>query len=147
MSEITKRSSKQVIVMRTEFEVDGKKVTPRKGKYIAQGAHASLKAILDRMTEFSTDEKGNSTLNLYLPANSALHEWVTGRFTKICVSVKTEAELEDIYQKAKDRGIPCSMIVDAGLTEFGGNPTKTCCAIGPAWSDEIDKITGHLSPF
>jgi PTH2 family peptidyl-tRNA hydrolase len=34
--------------------------------------------------------------------------------------------------------------VDAGLTEFNGVPTKTCIAIGPNWSDEIDEITGHL---
>lgn len=34
--------------------------------------------------------------------------------------------------------------VDAGLTEFKGIPTKTCIAIGPADSNEINKISGHL---
>lgn len=24
-------------------------------------------------------------------------------------------------------------------------PTKTCCAVGPAWVDEVDAITGGLS--
>ena len=50
----------------------------------------------------------------------------------------------DIYQQAKDKGLPCSLIVDAGLTEFNGIPTKTCIAIGPAYSKYIDPITGHL---
>ena len=36
------------------------------------------------------------------------------------------------------------MIVDAGLTEFNGVPTKTCIAIGPANPDDIDEITKHL---
>ncbi len=30
------------------------------------------------------------------------------------------------------------------LTEFGGVPTLTACAVGPWWSDEVDRITGHL---
>ena len=36
------------------------------------------------------------------------------------------------------------LITDAGHTEFHGVPTRTCLAIGPAWSDEIDAITGGL---
>ena len=43
---------------------------------------------------------------------------------------------------AEERGIPCKMIVDAGLTEFGGIPTKTCVALGPYDADSIDLITG-----
>ena len=67
-----------------------------------------------------------------------------GLFTKICVSCDSEQELEELYKKAKDAKLPCSLIVDAGLTEFNGTPTKTCIAIGPANSEEINKITGHL---
>jgi PTH2 family peptidyl-tRNA hydrolase len=36
------------------------------------------------------------------------------------------------------------LIVDAGTTEFHGVPTKTCCAVGPAWADAVDAITGGL---
>ena len=76
-------------------------------------------------------------------------EWLQGRFTKICVSVDSEAELLAIYQKAKDTGLLCSLIQDCGQTEFKdaeGNPvpTYTCCAIGPAKSESIDSITGGL---
>jgi PTH2 family peptidyl-tRNA hydrolase len=52
--------------------------------------------------------------------------------------------LVELYTKAKQAGLICSLIVDAGLTEFGGVPTKTCCAIGPAWAEDVDKITGEL---
>ena len=124
-------NSKQVIVMRKDLNM-------RKGKMIAQGSHASMKAILDNM------DRDVDCRVLYLEDGSALNDWVTGRFTKVCVSVESEQELEEIYNKAIEKGLLCSMIVDAGLTEFNGVPTKTCCAIGPEWSDKIDEITGHL---
>jgi PTH2 family peptidyl-tRNA hydrolase len=71
--------------------------------------------------------------------------WMTGRFAKICVGVESEAALDEIMEKARAAGLPCAVIVDAGRTEFHGVPTKTCCAIGPAYADEIDPITGALT--
>ena len=65
-------------------------------------------------------------------------------FTKITVSVDSEDELIDIYNKAKDAGLTVHLITDSGLTEFHGIPTKTCLAIGPNFSEKIDPITGHL---
>lgn len=135
---MTERKTKQVIVMRTEFVNDGKKVTPRKGKMIAQGAHASLNAILDLGYQ-AIDE-----LQIPTYKSGPLRHWLNGNHAKICVSVKTEEELVELYNKAKSKGMICSLITDAGLTEFGGVPTKTCCAIGPWWSEEIDEITGGL---
>jgi PTH2 family peptidyl-tRNA hydrolase len=135
-------NSKQVIVMRKSFVIDGKKVTPRKGKYIAQGAHASLKAILD------SGEIDNDVFRLYmLDDESALKDWINGSFTKVCCVVETEEELLSVYNKAKEKGLISSLITDSGLTEFGGVPTITCCAIGPAWSDELEEITGKLELF
>ncbi len=137
-----KRISKQVIVMRKSFIVDGKKVTPRKGKYIAQGAHASLAAILGHSKGYQ------DSITIYLDEDdSAIRNWLRGQFTKICVSVETEEELLEVYNKAKEKGLICSLITDAGHTEFNGQPTITCCAIGPAWSDELDEITGNLQLF
>ncbi|MBC7975144.1 MAG: hypothetical protein H7138_09180, partial [Myxococcales bacterium] len=46
--------------------------------------------------------------------------------------------------RAAPAGVPCALIVDAGVTEFRGAPTKTCCAVGPAWTDAVDAITGAL---
>lgn len=81
---------------------------------------------------------------LLLPIDSPIKDWIEGIFTKICVSVDSEEELLEIYNKAKDSGLMCSLIQDVGLTEFGGVPTYTCCAIGPNWDTEIDPITSHL---
>lgn len=133
------RQSKQVIVMRTDLRnSDGHKI--RTGKLIAQGAHASMKAILDSMKFMPKD----NSMVLMLDDNSAMEDWIEGRFTKICLGVDSEAELLEIFNKAKAAKLTSALITDAGLTEFNGVPTKTCCAIGPGWSEDIDKITGHL---
>lgn len=132
--EARKGKSKQVIVMRTDLNM-------RKGKMIAQGSHASLKAILDAMINLPAEKEST----LYYGENEAMEDWINGQFTKICVQVKSEDELQSIYNKAKEAGLICSLITDVGHTEFGGVPTKTCCAIGPCWSDEVDNITGGLS--
>jgi PTH2 family peptidyl-tRNA hydrolase len=125
------RVAKQVIVMRKDLNM-------RKGKMIAQGAHASLKVLLDRRT--SAPDADAVTLSL----TPALAAWLGGKFTKVCVSVTSEAELDAIFTRARDAGLSCAMIVDAGLTEFGGVATKTCCAIGPDWSEDVDAVTGQL---
>lgn len=125
------RTAKQVIVMRKDLNM-------RKGKMIAQGAHASLKVLLD------AGATGEDRFTLALGPASALASWLGGKFTKVCVSVDSEAALEAVVEKARAAGVPCALVVDAGHTEFHGVPTKTCCAVGPAWTDEVDAITGGL---
>jgi PTH2 family peptidyl-tRNA hydrolase len=131
---------KQIIVVRKDLNM-------RRGKQIAQGAHASLKAILDlgKIVRTHPQESDEALIiDITQPFNPALHQWITGRFTKICVYVNSEQELLDVYNQAKDAGLICSLITDAGLTEFNNVPTITCCAIGPAFPDEVDPITKHL---
>jgi peptidyl-tRNA hydrolase, PTH2 family len=123
------RMAKQVIVMRKDLGM-------RKGKMIAQGAHASLKVLLDR----ATTRDGTTAIEL----TEAMAAWILGRFTKVCVSVDSEAALDDVAARAAAAGLPCAVVVDAGHTEFHGIPTKTCCSVGPAWGDEVDAITGDL---
>jgi peptidyl-tRNA hydrolase, PTH2 family len=123
------QSAKQVIVMRKDLGM-------RKGKMIAQGAHASLRVLLER---------GAASGDQYvIEMTEPMRAWMTGRFTKVCVSVDSEAALDDVVARAKAAGVPCALIVDAGQTEFHGVPTKTCCAVGPAWTDDVDAITGAL---
>jgi len=110
----------------------------RKGKMIAQGAHASLKVVLDAG---ELDPQGTA---FAIAVDPAMRAWLGGRFTKVCVSVDSEAALDAIVARAREAGVPCALIVDAGVTEFRGVPTKTCCAIGPAWADAVDAITGGL---
>lgn len=125
---------KQVIVMRKDLNM-------RKGKMISQGSHASLKVFLDLKDESHFKMTGELKISL----NDDMQVWISDKFTKICVSVNSEHELVEIYNKAKNSGLPCSLIEDCGLTEFKGEPTLTCCAIGPAKEEDIDLITGDLS--
>jgi PTH2 family peptidyl-tRNA hydrolase len=137
------RTAKQVIVMRKDLNM-------RKGKMIAQGAHASLKVLIDAgavnagdaANTVDGDAAGGARFTLAL--SPALAAWLGGRFTKVCVSVDSEAALDAIVEQARAAGVPCALVVDAGHTEFHGVPTKTCCAVGPAWTDEVDAITGGL---
>ena len=66
------------------------------------------------------------------------------RFKKVVVYVNSEQELLELAHKAYANKLPCKIITDAGETEFHGVPTITCMAIGPAYSDQIDPITGDL---
>lgn len=140
--------SKQVIVMRKDLNM-------RKGKMIAQGAHASLGAILN--LAYGYDGRGKDREELTIArdqvkrdygqaVSDAVFDYLTGasRFTKICVYVNSEQELLDIYNQVKAANLPNALIKDAGLTEFNGVPTLTCLGIGPAKDSEIDKITGKL---
>ena len=128
--------TKQVAVIRKDLNM-------RKGKIAAQVAHASMKVILDMMSKevVNTDiEKWQ----LVLFKRSPLYEWLNGKFTKIVLWVETEEELMMLYKKAKGAGLPCSYIIDSGFTEFHGNKTLTCIAIGPDDVDKINEITGEL---
>jgi PTH2 family peptidyl-tRNA hydrolase len=109
---------KMVIVMRTDLGM-------RKGKMIAQGAHAAIGAYLSD------------------PSQCFIDEWQKTGTTKICVGVDSEAELLELYEKAGD-SIARHLVRDKGITEFHGVPTYTCFALGPAPSEQIDPITGHL---
>lgn len=118
----------------------------RKGKMIAQGAHASMKVILDagRFGSGQDGLGGCSEKTFELAVDHDFDEWLNGNFKKICLGVSSEAELVSLYGTASSRGLHCALIIDSGLTEFNNTPTITCAAIGPASSDEIDAITGHL---
>ncbi len=129
MTSPSEKVAKQVIVMRKDLGM-------RKGKMVAQGAHASLGAVLWMQEGMN----GSITGELVKARDS----WLEGTFTKICVSVNSETELMQVYKAAIQANLPVKLITDAGHTEFHGVPTRTCLAIGPAWSEDIDKITGGL---
>ena len=131
---------KQIIVMRKDLKM-------RKGKMIAQGAHASLKVFLDigQVIPHFIHTMGKPDSHEFMfPLSDSMKEWVEGIFTKICVSVQSEEELLKVYSEAKEAGLPCALIQDVGKTEFNGVPTYTCCAIGPDKSEKVDLITGEL---
>ena len=120
---------KQVIVMRHDLGM-------RRGKQIAQGAHASMSFLTHRL-----QERGSLTMDeLTLEQQT----WLTGAFAKVCCRVDSEQELIEIHDKAIAAGLEVHLITDSGRTEFHGQPTRTCLAIGPAEAEAIDAVTGHL---
>jgi len=154
----------------------------RKGKMVSQGAHASMKVLLNIckiITKIEADKYKICKLEIDLTNKDDIKEWLKGKFTKIVVGCDSEEKLVCLYQDAKATKLPCAIIEDCGNTEFkediicdncdgdgyvetgeGNNalcfkcqgtgemkvnkPTLTAVAIGPAKSEDIDKITGHL---
>lgn len=118
---------KQVIVIRKDLKM-------RRGKEIAQGAHASMAFLAKKALareEFTRAERG----------------WLEGPFTKVCVRVDSEEQLLAVARAAEDAGIRAEVITDAGKTEFGGVPTRTCLAVGPDLSERVDAVTGGLELY
>lgn len=147
---------KQVIVMRRKYpDGQGGQRKLRTGKMIAQGAHASMAVLLNQMCEYTISDEYSETLFGYLgrkikkifgmaDMSDDMRRWIEGKFTKICVYVDSEEELLELHEKAKGAKLPNALIKDSGATEFGGVPTYTALAIGPAAPDKIDHITGKL---
>lgn len=126
---------KQCIIIRKDLGMN-------KGKMIAQSCHASLGLVLSQM--YKENSSPLTTYTMQLKNDSPLNYWLSEKFTKICLQVNSEDELLDLYKKAEEAGIINCLIKDAGETYFHGVPTYTCLAIGPDYSEKIDKITGHL---
>ena len=120
---------KQVIVMRHDLKM-------RRGKQIAQGAQASMSFMCRRL-----QEAGSLSFDDFTDVPCA---WLKGAFAKVCCRVNSEEELMEIHDKALEAGLEVHLITDSGRTEFHGEPTNTCLAIGPDEADKIDKITGYL---
>jgi PTH2 family peptidyl-tRNA hydrolase len=123
------RTHKQVVVIRKDLGM-------RKGKFVAQGCHASEKAVFDQ--GYIVDNE------LRIPLDENLGPWLLGLFAKVVVYVESEPTLRDVYDRARAAGLPCALIEDAGLTEFKGVPTLAAVAVGPALIEKVDRITGGL---
>lgn len=120
MVSVTEFRFKLVIVFRSDL-------TLSKGKAAVQAGHAAV----------SSAEEARKRHRQWW------EEWLYEGQRKIAVKVKTEKELVQLEQEAKEFGLPCALIVDRGLTEIPPN-TVTCLGIGPAPSEKIDKLTGNL---
>ena len=123
------RRIKQVICVKYDLKM-------RRGKQIAQGAHASMSFICRRL-----QEAGSVSLDDFTDSQRT---WLTGAFAKVCCRVDSEEELMKIHDEALEAGLEVHLITDSGKTEFHGEPTNTCLAIGPDEAEKIDEITGHL---
>lgn len=117
--------TKMVIVMRKDLKMT-------KGKYVAQGSHASLGNVLN-IQKNGTDKQ-----------KEILDTWLRDSFVKVCLYVNSLEELHEIYQKAVDNGEAVQLITDNGLTMFKGIKTDTCLSI-LGYRKDVDAITGHLN--
>ena len=130
------RPTKQVIVIRRDLRM-------RRGKEIAQGAHASMAWLRQRVTPALSPAGASDQVRF----SEAEREWLEGSLRKVTVKVGSEAELLAVYDKALEAGLLVHLITDRGLTEFGGTPTRTCLAVGPDYDDRVDPVTGDLELY
>ena len=114
---------KLVIVVRTDLGIS-------KGKMAAQVAHAAV----------------NCSLKSKKSDSSNFKRWYNEGQKKVVVKGTNESSLRELQQHARDVGLTCSLISDAGLTEVPPG-TVTCLGIGPASETKINDITGNLSLF
>lgn len=115
MEESEAQNIKQVIVMRHDLKM-------RRGKQIAQGAHASMSFLTRKL-----QNKLSISMDDFSPNEQT---WITGSFAKVCVRCNSEQELMAIHDKSIELGLEVHRITDIGRTEFHGQPTRTCLAIG-----------------
>jgi PTH2 family peptidyl-tRNA hydrolase len=114
---------KQAIVLRVDLKMS-------KGKIAAQAGHAAVSAA----------ELARKRCPEWWKA------WIDEGQCKIAVRAESEHELLELEKKARELNLPSALITDRGLTELPPG-TLTCLGIGPAPSDQVDKITGELNLF
>jgi PTH2 family peptidyl-tRNA hydrolase len=130
------QATKQVIVIRRDLRM-------RRGKEIAQGAHASMAWLRQRIMPHLTPAGTADQVRL----SEAERAWLEGSLRKVTVKVGSEAELMAVHDKAVESGVLVHLVTDRGLTEFGGVPTRTCLAVGPDYDDRVDPVTGDLELY
>jgi PTH2 family peptidyl-tRNA hydrolase len=126
---------KQVIVVRRDLKM-------RRGKEIAQGAHASGAWLMEAVAEALRDD-GTAQVSL----DPVASVWVTGSWRKVTLQVRSEEELLELHDAATALGLRSHLVRDSGRTEFAGVPTLTALAIGPDLAVEIDRVTGGLDLY
>lgn len=132
------KEAKQVIVVRRDLGMS-------RGKMSSQVAHASLGCFL--LLSRQEQDEDIKKISILFKEDSPLDCWLNGKFTKIVLAVDSLDELEKLYEEASNANLLTVMITDAGLTEFGNIPTKTCLCIGPHFPELIDPVTGMLPLF
>ncbi len=95
------------------------------GKISAQAAHAAIGAF----------ERCDREIR---------ERWLAEGQKKVVLKVKDERSLHELKILADARGIAAALIQDAGLTELPPG-TTTALGLGPARSEEMDRITSDLT--
>ena len=112
---------KMIIVTRQDLKLSS-------GKLAAQVAHAAVSCTLE--TKKNKDKW--------------FKKWMAEGAKKAVVKVETLEDFYSLIEKAESLDIVTFLVTDAGHTEIPYG-TKTVLGIGPAPSNIIDQVTGHLS--
>jgi peptidyl-tRNA hydrolase, PTH2 family len=109
---------KQCLIIRNDVKMSC-------GKRCAQAAHASIGA--------------------YNNADKSLQKaWLYEGQKKVVLKAHDERTLFELKVIAERAGVSSSLIHDAGMTEIPPG-TITALGLGPARTEDLDKITGSLS--
>lgn len=114
---------KMVLVVRNDLKMG-------KGKVAAQCSHAAVsgyKQVQRRKPEL-------------------LQGWEYCGQPKVVVKAPDEETLIELLTRAKEFGLPVSLIQDAGRTQIAPG-SRTVLGIGPGPSDLIDMVTGELKLY
>jgi len=111
---------KMVILSRKDLKLS-------KGKLAAQVAHAAVNCS-------NTARQGHADW---------YESWINEGQKKVVLEVCDRQEMFRYYLLAKEKGLPCCTVRDAGMTEIP-HGTITVVGIGPAPDNVIDNITGEL---
>jgi PTH2 family peptidyl-tRNA hydrolase len=111
---------KQVIAVRIDLGMS-------RGKMAVQVAHGSVSA----------------SENARVSHQDVWRAWYREGQKKVAVKVSSEEELLELRRIAINHRLPHALIRDAGMTELPPG-TITVLGIGPAKSEDIDKVTGDL---
>jgi PTH2 family peptidyl-tRNA hydrolase len=131
------REVKQYIIIREDLGMSP-------GKLASQASHSSMKVFFDKFEETEVECNNGEFKKAFLFTPTLEEElWIKGLFTKIVKKVKNESQLLKAYEKAKELGLNCSLIKDAGLTELQGE-NYTAVAIGPNYVDKCEPIVKKL---
>jgi PTH2 family peptidyl-tRNA hydrolase len=108
---------KQCLVIRSDIKMSC-------GKKCAQAAHASIGAY----------EHAEKTLR---------KAWLSEGQKKVVLKAPDERTLHELRVIAGHAGISASLVKDAGMTEIPPG-TVTALGLGPAKSEDLDRVTGTL---
>jgi PTH2 family peptidyl-tRNA hydrolase len=111
-------SAKLALVVRTDLDMG-------RGKIAAQVAHAAVSAAIRNLR------------------TAGFAAWLREGQPKVVLRVGSGDELLEVCDAAAASGLPVEVIQDAGRTQVAPG-TATCCAIGPAADEAVDRVTGAL---
>ena len=90
-------------------------------------------------------QAGHAAVGAYCSAEKNLQKaWMQEGQKKVVLKANDERTLFELKVIAERAGISTSLIQDAGMTEIPPG-TVTALGLGPAKSEDLDKITGSLS--